>query len=700
MSGNASLIYQIMYKTIFNKREVVVFKRFLNKGYALFSYLGREVIIGTLSVATLSQAKADSISTQTYRIGADTLISMQRELEEVSITGARAPLTQRQQSRMVTVLSREEIQAAPVQSVNDLLKYVAGVDVRQRGPMGAQTDISVRGGNYEQIDVLLNGISIRDPQTGHNSFDFPVDKSAIERIEILSGPAARVYGASSLLGAINIVTRMPSKSGLDANLGAGSYGTLGLGARGNIVSGRWNNALSASYARSDGYLRNAAGKLNTDFKTAKAFYQGQYQDDWVTARWHAGVSVKDFGSNNFYSLSSDDQFEHTLKTYVALVAETKVGGLRLRPSVYWNHNEDRWELYRDQPERYPFNYHRSDVYGVGVNAYFDWAAGRTAFAADLRDEDLVSTSLGEPLDNPRPIHGTDLSYTRGLNRANVQLALEHNFFWRGLALSAGFTAVENSWANMGMKIYPGIDAAYRISDRWKVYASANSSLRMPSATELYYSQKGHAADKHLRPEELWALEVGARYAADGMEMDVKGFHNQYTDLIDWIDDGTVDEAGDAVWKSVNFGKIKAWGMEANLNLGLRALLPGQQWLESFSASYCYMSQNHREQAGIRSLYVLEYLRHKFTANLQMAPLKRLLVGLRYRLQHRVGSYVDYLGVTHSYGTYGVLDGRVAWQAGQWDAYVDMNNLLAKRYVDIGNVEQPGRYFMAGLAIHL
>ena len=197
MSGNASLIYQIMYKTIFNKREVVVFKRFLNKGYALFSYLGREVIIGTLSVATLSQAKADSISTQTYRIGADTLISMQRELEEVNITGARAPLTQRQQSRMVTVLSRKEIQAAPVQSVNDLLKYVAGVDVRQRGPMGAQTDISVRGGNYEQIDVLLNGVSIRDPQTGHNSFDFPVDKSAIERIEILSGPAARVYGASS-----------------------------------------------------------------------------------------------------------------------------------------------------------------------------------------------------------------------------------------------------------------------------------------------------------------------------------------------------------------------------------------------------------------------------------------------------------------------------------------------------------------------
>lgn len=689
-----------MYKTIFNKREVVVFKRFLNKGYALFSYLGREVIIGTLSVATLSSAKADSISTQTYRIGADTLISMQRELEEVSITGARAPLTQRQQSRMVTVLSREEIQAAPVQSVNDLLKYVAGVDVRQRGPMGAQTDISVRGGNYEQIDVLLNGVSIRDPQTGHNSFDFPVDKSAIERVEILSGPAARVYGASSLLGAINIVTRMPSKSGLDANLGAGSYGTLDLGARANAVSGKWNNALSASYARSDGYLRNTAGQLNTDFKGGKAFYQGQYQDAWVTARWHAGISVKDFGSNNFYSLSSDSQFEHTLKTYVALQAETRVGSLRLRPSAYWNRNEDRWELYRDQPERYPFSYHRSDVYGVGFNAYLDWLAGRTAFAADLRNEDLVSTTLGEPLDEPQHIHGTDLDYTRGLNRTNIQLALEHNFFWQGLTLSAGFIAVKNSWANMRMKIYPGVDVAYRVNDQWKVYASVNSSLRMPSATELYYSQKGHAADKHLRPEELWALELGMRYVADGVEMKVSGFHNQYTNLIDWIDDGTVDEEGTVVWKSVNFGKIKAWGVEASLKVDMRTLIPHQRWLKGLSACYCYMSQDHQEQAGIRSLYVLEYLRHKFTASLQAMPLKRLLVDLRYRLQHRVGSYVDYQGVTHGYGTYGVLDGRVAWQAGQWDAYVDMNNLLAKRYVDIGNVEQPGRYFMAGLAIHL
>ena len=127
-------------------------------------------------------------------------------LDDVEVTGSRAPLALGQAARMVTVLSRDEIQAAPVQSINDLLKMAVGVDVRQRGPIGAQTDVGIRGGTSEQITILLNGINICDPQTGHNAFDLPCDISDIERIEVLEGPAGRVYGTSSLMGAINIVT--------------------------------------------------------------------------------------------------------------------------------------------------------------------------------------------------------------------------------------------------------------------------------------------------------------------------------------------------------------------------------------------------------------------------------------------------------------------------------------------------------------
>ena len=197
-----------MYKTVFNKRERFVFTHFGRKGYSLFSCLGREVLIGTLSVATLTYAKADGISTDLDKVDS-VAVANEKDvlLDEVDVTASRAPLAGGQAARIVQVLDRAAIAAAPAQSVNDLLKYIAGVDVRQRLPMGAQTDVSVRGGTSEHIVILLNGINICDPQSGHNAFDLPVDLSEIERIEILGGPAGRVYGVSSLVGAINIITQ-------------------------------------------------------------------------------------------------------------------------------------------------------------------------------------------------------------------------------------------------------------------------------------------------------------------------------------------------------------------------------------------------------------------------------------------------------------------------------------------------------------
>lgn len=369
-----------MYKPKNQKRSVLKFKRFSNHGYSLFAVLGKEVLIGVLSVATLQNATAKGISVKTEKAETDSTFANRGVLmQEVNVTGTRAPLTVSQQARMVTVLSREDIQAAPVQSVNDLLKYAVGVDVRQKGPIGALTDVSIRGGNSEQITILLNGINICDAQTGHNSFDFPVDISEIERIEVLEGPAARVYGTSSLLGAINIVTRTPQKTSLSAHVEGGSYGYLSAGVRGNIASkDHWNNQLSASYTRSDGYLRNKAGSLNADYRTAKAFYQGNYTDEDMVVRWHAGMSLKDFGSNTFYSAKYDDQFEHTFKTFTAIQAENLRGRFHIRPSIYWNRNMDRFELFRGAANKYPFNYHRTDIYGVNLNAYFDWNLGRTA----------------------------------------------------------------------------------------------------------------------------------------------------------------------------------------------------------------------------------------------------------------------------------------------------------------------------------
>lgn len=681
----------------FNKREALKFTQFSNKGYALFSCLGKVVLVGVLSVPTLTYAKADGVSTDTDKVDSTTW-KTNREvvLDGVEVTGSRAPLTLGQAARMVVVLDRDQIAQAPVQSVNDLLKYAVGVDVRQRAPLGAQTDISIRGGTSEQITILLNGINICDPQTGHNAFDLPVDISDIERIEVLEGPAGRVFGTSSLLGAINVVTKMPKQTSADVHAEGGSFGYLSSGARGNWLYGKWNNQVSGSYARSDGYSRSKDGGLNAGFEGSKLFYQGQYEDDALRVSWHAGVRTKGWGSSTSYATpkwKADNQFEHTDKIYTAIQAETKQGTFHFHPSIYWNQSRDRYEGYHGQPDLMKYNYNRSNVCGVNLNSYFDWVGGRTAFGAEFRNEDLVSGNLGEPLHTPVHIHGTDRDYTLGLNRTNMSFHLEHNILLRQFTLSAGFIAVKNTWNEMPYKVYPGIDMSYRLGNHWKVYASYNSSLRMPSFTELYYSVGGHKADKYLKPEELHAVEGGVKYLSRAVTASASVFHHHSRNMIDWILDTSVT---DPVWESVNHTKVNTMGVETACDIHFHELWPSQQFLQSFRIAYTYLNEDKKAGEHIQSQYSLEYLRHKLTASLQLHLISYLDMGINYRFQDRVGSYTNLEGETKSYSPYGITDVRLSWNHPRYTLYVEGNNLFDKTYVDYGLVPQPGLWINSGI----
>ena len=681
----------------FNKREALKFTQFSNKGYALFSCLGKVVLVGVLSVPTLTYAKADGVSTDTDKVDSTTW-KTNREvvLDGVEVTGSRAPLTLGQAARMVVVLDRDQIAQAPVQSVNDLLKYAVGVDVRQRAPLGAQTDISIRGGTSEQITILLNGINICDPQTGHNAFDLPVDISDIERIEVLEGPAGRVFGTSSLLGAINVVTKMPKQTSADVHAEGGSFGYLSSGARGNWLYGKWNNQVSGSYARSDGYSRSKDGGLNAGFEGSKLFYQGQYEDDALRVSWHAGVRTKGWGSSTSYATpkwKADNQFEHTDKIYTAIQAETKQGTFHFHPSIYWNQSRDRYEGYHGQPDLMKYNYNKSNVCGVNLNSYFDWVGGRTAFGAEFRNEDLVSGNLGEPLHTPVHIHGTDRDYTLGLNRTNLSFHLEHNILLRQFTLSAGFIAVKNTWNEMPFKVYPGVDMSYRLGNHWKVYASYNSSLRMPSFTELYYSVGGHKADKYLKPEELHAVEGGVKYLSHVVTASASVFHHHSRNMIDWILDTSVT---DPVWESVNHTKVNTMGVETACDIHFHELWPSQQFLQSFHIAYTYLNEDKKAGEHIQSQYSLEYLRHKLTASLQLHLISYLDMGINYRFQDRVGSYTNLEGETKSYSPYGITDVRLSWNHPRYTLYIEGNNLFDKTYVDYGLVPQPGLWINSGI----
>ena len=666
------------------------FRRYSNRSYAVFSTLKSPVSIGVMTVAMLASAPVTGISAQIAE--KNNAGEKLYELEEVEVTGSRVPLTVSQAARIVTVLDREAIAAAPVQSINDLLKYAAGVDVRQRGDMGVQTDISIRGGTFDQITILLNGINICDPQTGHNAADFPVELSEIERIEVLEGPAGRVYGTSSLVGAINIVTRIAKDSGAEVFADGGSYGYFNGGAIVSHVRNGLSNQVSGSYSRSDGFSRSKAGNLNADFKYARLFYQGRYENDQVDVRWHAGFTNKDYGANTFYSTLSDEQFEHVRKYYTAVQAETKGDVYHFKPSVYWNRSDDRFEFYRGMPDKSPFNYHQTDVYGVNLNNYIQTFLGKTAFGAEFRNEGVRSTSLGEPLNSPVKVPGADADFTLGLNRTNLSFHLEHNIVLRHFTLSAGVIAVKNTGNEMKFRFYPGVDASYQFARDWKVYASYNTSLRMPTFTELYYSVGGHKADKYLKPEEMQAVEVGVKYLRSGIRGTLSLYRYHGTDMIDWIKD--ISQGDDAPWQSVNHAVINTMGAEASVLVDIRELMQRDAFVRSVNVSYSYINQDKETTPNLQSKYALEYLRHKFVAQANLRIWKLLEMNVSYRWQDRMGNYQKGNSMV-PYEPYSLVDARLSWNAPQYKIYVEGNNLLNKTYYDHGNIPQPGIWVRAG-----
>ena len=615
---------------------------------------------------------------------AGTVYAQSESLDSVKVTATRVPVALHSSARIVTLLDSMTIASAPAETVNDLLKYALGVDVRQRGAMGMQTDISIRGGTYNQVAVLLDGVNITDPQTGHNSFDFPVNICDIERIEVLEGPAARVYGTSSLLGAVNIVTRKTTGDEATASLEGGSFGSFGATASAGFRHRGGFNSVSAGYQRSDGFSRNAAGGLNNDFRAIKAFWHGLHDFGKRDLSWQAGVSGKDFGSSTFYSPKYDDQFEHTLKTFLSVKSEGK-GALHFTPALYWNHGEDRFELFRNAPEKYPFNYHKTNVAGATFNFKVESRLGQTAFGAEARHERIVSTNLGEKLAEPKGV------YVCGLARTAFNLFLEHHIVLGRLSASAGLTSVYNTGNQEGILLFPGFDASFRLSDGVRLYASYNTSYRMPTFTDLYYSVGGHRADPDLKSEKLHALEGGLKYLGRGVRAVTTVYYNRGYDMIDWIMDTSAGV--DAPWTSMNHTRLNTFGQEVNVRLTLPDLLGAPDFfVRSLSVGYTHQSQDKPLETHLRSLYSLEYIRNKVVAQADF-KFDNLSMDLSWR-------YVDRNTSSELLTPYSLLDAKVSYDFPQMNVYLRVNNLLNRTWYDFGDIPQPGLWLMAGISCRL
>lgn len=667
-----------MNKPIFNKRQILVFRRFGNKGYSLFACLGKVVVCSVLSVSSLTYASTKSVSVRpvpTDSISGKT--DKELMLDEVSVTGSRAPMASLQAAKIVSVITREDINRAPAATINDLLKSATGVDVRQRGGYGVQTDISINGGTFDQMAILLNGINISNPQTGHNAADFPVSFSDIERIEIFEGASARIFGSSALNGAINIVTRRATDSEIRIAAQGGSFGTFGTEGSLAVNSKQLANQLSGGYIQSDG------GTDNSQFAKRHVFYQGQSTSSHLQLFWQAGVSSQDFGANTFYSAAYPNQYEETRRIITSIKGDIKLSHdrLTLSPSLYWIRNIDHYQLIRgkegaDNGE----NYHKTDVYGGTFDAHFSWKLGKTSAGIDLRKEHIISTVYGEPLheNEQQPIGGSHRMYDHRGDRTNTSFFLEHHIILRKWTISAGFLANHNTGLDKKMRIYPGIDIAYRPDAHWKLFASWNKALRLPTYTDLYISNRVQQGDLSLRPERNSMFKVGMRYRSQTFEALFSGFYSRGRDMIDWVYPSSTSTR----YQAMNIGKLDNMGLTFNVRYQSNGF--------RYQLGYAYIHQTHTTDRPIyKSLYALEYLRHKVTAEVSHPIYSHLSAHWNIRWQQRINGYHPYWKI----------DAKLQWSTKNYDIYVKADNLTAHRYYDIGGVLQPGLWLMAGGSLH-
>lgn len=581
--------------------------------------------------------------------------SMQVHLEDIVIAENRLELPFSALSRSITIITSKDIRLMPVISVAELLNYVSGVDVRQRGAHGVQADISIRGGTFDQSLVLLNGIKLNDPQTGHHSLNLPVDIQQIERIEILKGAGARIYGQNAFAGAINIVTKKSTSPGLQASLRAGSYQLGGISLNATLPGKKVNNMFSFSKDFSEGY------RHNTDYDITNFFYQGEMSRREGSYRLLAGYTERRFGANGFYANPNfAEQYEEIQTSLVALDYQTQVERWLIKPRIYWRRNQDLYLFVRNNPSIYR-NMHIGNTTGAEFNASHSNSWGITGAGLEAAQVQLSSNNLGQH------------------QRTVLSAFLEHrfSFFDNRLDLTPGLSF--NYFSDFGTRIFPGMDAGWNITQKWKVFVNAGNTYRVPTFTDLYYSDPANAGNPDLEPESAFSWESGIKYQSAKLQIEASWFSRMGRDLIDWTRD-----ADTLKWQPRNFQNLDMSGLDCSMQYYFTTKSP----LRSIRLGYTLIEADLLESEYTLSRYALNHLRHQFTGGISLGQ-GPLSLNIQGRYNERI-ALEDFT----------LFDVRLAYKHQTFTLFAEATNLTDEKYTGANLVPMPGRWIRGGLSYNL
>ena len=581
------------------------------------------------------------------------------ELDQVElISSPRIEIKNTDNSISVLTISREEIQKSTATNVSELLQQVAGLDIRRRGAEGMQADLYIRGGSFDQTLLLIDGIKVEDPQTGHHTMNMTLPLEVIEKIEITKGSAGRIYGQNAFTGAINIITKKDIENNISLNLAGGSFNQK----RGSLTVQRKleNSDILFNYNRkeSEGY------RYNTDFKNDEFFVKSNFKIKDQNISAIGAFNERKFGANGFYaSPAAIDQYEETQASLIGFSTTYKKNDLILNPKLYWKRNQDMYVYLRQDPSVYR-NLHISNKVGAELNASTSNSLGNLGLGFDLSRVSLKSNNLG---DRKRTMLNMFVEQQVMLNNDKID-------FTPGLAITY-FSDVstklnyQNNFFN-NLFFYPGMDLGYSLNNNLKLYTNIGFTYRIPTYTDLFYSSPTTLGNENLKLEKALTKEIGLKYLKDDFNFNFSIYQRDASDIIDYVKNNEAEP-----WQASNIREINTSGFE--LNLAYKFYL-GSFRRQTINIGYSNIDDELLETDFAFSRYALNSLKNQITATYMFEVNENISSTLAYKNAERSDEE-----------KYTVIDFRTSYKLDKFTLSVILNNILDTEYSETNLVPMPG-----------
>lgn len=563
--------------------------------------------------------------------------------ETVVVTGTVAPESLLNIGRPLVLVTGEELRRLPIISVADALRLIASVDVRSRGPVGVQSDFSIRGAAFGQALVLVDGVRLNDAQSGHHNSDIPVPLEEIERIEVLLGAGSSLHGADATGGTVNIITR-PKGRRLLANVTAGQHGLVHASATLGTTRGLVGHVLSGSFSRSDGFIP----ARDHDVRVGR--YQATFGRDTTAA---LGFVNKEFGAKGFYGPAPSREWTDQLLATVQH-RYARDGRWHATADAAYRTHGDRF-IYDERNPALSDNRHRT--HAVGANLRWHGAVSprtQVSLAASGGRDAIDSNNLGNH------------NFGRGSLAAEVRQSLGTR-----VVLHPGVRV--DSYSRFGSSWSPSVSISGWTSDRLKLRTSAGRAFRVPTFTELFYTDPNHQGAGSLLPETAWSADAGADVFGRSWTAGATFFTRWEANVVDWV------RPSPAVrWRTANIRDVQTRGLELSLN---------RRWEAGARAGMQYAWADANAPAlHLLSKYLLDYARHSLVASAS-GEWRRVRIGSRTEWKRRVDSRSAW-----------TLDAQMGLVLRRAELYAQVTNALNEDYQEIRGVDMPGRWFRVGIKL--